>query len=430
MRPWPASIFVGIASLVLAQACSASARNLDGLILMHYVAESDRQRAAEADHSSLGNSPSTRAEKLLSQHVETSLNPLLVAQVAITAGRPEEAALALLKATDRDRAIALGLEAEPHDETVCGGTTWASLPAGPAEYRYGLAMGAMQRQSWREALEQFQRAVAFRPGPWPDSFVERYREVLAHAAPYESSRLAAEQSAAPAPAPLVLAGRKDQLGWQTPIPVSERWQLEGFALRGWAGLELGLPVTVDTFWRDTTGGTRRQTQVAWNLLPNGGFELGLDWSPPQLAGWYQEGCCAQRRDLVRSQRKTAVLVSPPSRPGSADCKVSSLVKTRPGTWLMWSAWIDNSHSGNPHIFVSWLDARKNEVLAEIPIQGNANGSGRDYAGMLRVPDDAEFLLITLMNWKSGREVLWDNMLLLEVRPPADEGDARTDRSAR
>jgi hypothetical protein len=338
--------------------------------------------------------------------------------------RYAEASRDLLQAADLKGGFTRSLDAFVQAEQSHKGTFLMLTPVGLAEYEYVLALRAADDGDWNRSLEHIEWAIDYRPGPWPEDFYTHYREVLGQVAPEIVERMSLEEAAVPAAMPQIKVGRKDQPGWETPIRVTDSWQLQGFTVRSWTAFDHGFPATVGFFWQNGAGQLYQQTVRIWNRLSNGGFELGTASHPNHLLGWFKPTYALRSLSSVplgvvwRQGITSTVLLSRPTGPEHNDDTLARLIRVQPQTYLLWHAWIDNSNNGNPHIFVEWRDARQKPIKPEIPMQGNASGTSGDYAGVLQVPDNAMYMALNLTNWKSSGEVLWDNLLLLPLTPPA------------
>jgi hypothetical protein len=346
---------------------------------------------------------------------------VLMAWNALLTHQDEEAALALQRASDEQSGFTRSLDAIVQAERTQTGALWATAPFGLAEYHYGLALRAMQASNWTDSLEHFQRALVYHPGPWSESFYESYRQVLTRTEPTVMDAIALEEILPPATLPQVRVGHKNQPGWEAPVPVSDTLELQGFSIRSWTALDYGLPSLVDFFWQDTSGQVVRETVETWNLLPNGGFELGADQNPADVLGWFQSTDRYEKfarpvwRRIWRAGKASTALLSIPSNLGNwDDVKVSRTIRVAPNSNLVWSAWIDNTGEGNPHIFVFWLGEQNDTLSVEVPMQGNARGQGKTYAGLLTVPAQAVYMRVVLQNWKVAGEVLWDDLFLAQL----------------
>lgn len=294
-------------------------------------------------------------------------------------------------------------------------------PVGLPEYEYALALQAADIKDWPRSLEHFEQAVVYRPCPWPSSFYERYRETLAHSAPKVLVAIRQEERSTPATSPLIKVGHKFQPAWDVPIAITKGWRLEGLAVRSWTALEHGLPVTMDLFWTGSAVSAMRLTVTTSNIISNGGFELGSSWKKADIVGWYpgKDSDFGQRIVLHNGRFSTSLVVPPggPEHSPSADTRFIPI--ERQTNFLLWSAWIYRSNGGNPMIFVLWFNPGKKFLRFEIPFQGNiVSESGRHYAGVIQVPEDAAYMQVKLHNWQASGEALFDDLLLLPLKPPS------------
>ena len=401
----------------------AAVRNLTGLILTHRL-----QRTGVLMSPIARDNPGRPLWELddnaISWLPSSPMRPVLEGWEALLAGRTKDAADAFLRASDQGSGYTRSLDdfvsrAEEQRQVL---PTMA--PPGLAEYEYGLAMRAVEAHVWALGLEDFERAVVHRPGPWPDSFYTAYSTALTWAAPEVAQSIALEVNHAPAPDPQIRVGRKEQPGWETPVFVTGGWYLQGFTVHSWTAMDYGFPTAVEFFWTNNLGHVERQTVQAWNLVANGGFELGVDRQPGYLMGWFRPADAVAGfesplwRTVWRDGGLETALVLLPRGLQDSDETLSRLVQVRPQTYLLWSAWIENTGEGNPHIFVEWRDVRQRLIGTEIPMQGQAHGAGRYYAGVLEAPPGAVYLSISLVNVGALGESWYDDLLFLPLRPPA------------
>jgi hypothetical protein len=336
-------------------------------------------------------------------------------------GCPENAAHALLQASESNSNFMQNLDTGVRIENQPEGQPWIAAQDALAVYHYGLGMRAMEQANWPQSLEHFQRAVTDRPGPWSGEFYTRYRNVLSYTVPHTMARITVEEMTEPATAPTILVGRKEQPGWDTPIAIGVGWQLEGLAVRSWTAVEQGLPVTVDLFWKSSAGSVERQTVVNENMMPNGGFELGANWAPTRIAGWYggkDDEVSLATCPVLSGQSSTCLAILPRGLEGVSGAGTRLIPLAPHVETLLWSARIETKPGGNPHILVSWIDRNKMPIKLEIPFQGNVTEPSQHHAGVLQIPENAAYIQIELANWKASGEVWFDDLLLLPLKPPA------------
>ena len=248
----------------------------------------------------------------------------------------ERTARALLRAYDARSGFARSLDAWAHAQAPLASPD-AVLPLGLAEYEYGLALRAMEQADWRASLAHFERAAVIRPGPWPASFVNRYRESLRHANTELKERLSREETTPPT---RIDVGRKDYPGWKVAIESRHGWHLEGFALQSPTAIDLGLPSTARIFWVIDRGQAATQTVRVWNMVPDGGFELN---PVPPLSdfGWLQtlapgRTTSAPRRLVHRSPATSTAAVLVPLHDQSNGI-LARPIPVNPGAYLLWHA---------------------------------------------------------------------------------------------
>ena len=414
-------IFAIILSLELFS--PAIARNLTALILINrlvYTNVLQSSMSTDAPSVPLGDI----GDVVPSWLPASPMRPVLKTWDSLLTGRTESGARSLLQASDLGSGFTRSLDDFIRlEEERKGSVLSVDVPIGLAEYEYGLALRGIEQQDWHRSLEHFERAVAFRPGPWTESFYLRYYKTLTQVAPDIAIRIAVEQSVPAESMPQINVGRKDQPGWDMPISVADGWYLQGFTIRSWTAIERGLPVIADLFWKHVSGRILHHTAQTWNLVPNGGFEFGTTSRSIDFR-WFQRTydnspfSSPPLRTVMHDGRSSNVLVLLPCGPEHDNEIFTRLIQVMPNSSILWSTWIEKSDDGNPHIFVTWLNSQKRQIKVDIPMQGNASGVGRNYAGVLQVPDNASYMSLVLTNYKASGETLWDNLLLIELpRPP-------------
>jgi hypothetical protein len=406
------------AALMIAAAVEAFPRNLADAVLARQLARAgvfgEAGTAAAGKYSAPGAStrlpPSVR---------ETVLVPW---DLLLNHPGGDDTARALLRARDAGTGFGMSLDALARTPAPLG---WPDevVPFGLPEYEYGLAMRALDQRDWPGGLEHFERAVMFRPGPWPAHFVTRYRAALSadHAAVID--RLTREESTPADSWAQVDVGRKDMGYWGVPIETARGWRLENFALQSFTPADLGLPVTVRLTWLANSGIRTNEVFAAWNMVANGGFELNAGSASGEF-GWFHplpDGRAASpvQRGVVHNGRTSNAVFLAPS--GNISNGVSGRpIPVTPGAFLLWHVWIKTTPGANPFMFVSWRDANNARIADEIPIQDTPITKPEfDYAGVLHVPEAARYVSIMLTNWRTTRgTTLWDDVLLIPIRPPS------------
>ncbi len=341
---------------------------------------------------------------------------------AINSGQPDSAAQYLLQASALGSNYVRSLEAVSAAMQERKASPDLPVPMGLPEYQYAQAIQAMLHRDWSKSLEYFQSAVNIHPGKWSDLFYARYKTVLTSVGSAELSRLSAEEAAPPASSPQQLVGRKVAPWQDMPLEIANGWKLQGFSLRTPTALNLGFPLLVDFFWLDKNSQSRRQSSQTWNLLANGGFEQATTGKNLNVPGWAKQVQSVPASygipQLEPDGRKGGNLVLSTSSEGAV---FSRYLSVKPGGWLLWSTWVQGTEGSNPNIFVTWLDHERQTVQSEIPLQGvRQPEAGRNYAGVLQVPAKAEYLLVTVTNYKAAGKVEWDNLMILELKLPSSD----------
>lgn len=298
------------------------------------------------------------------------------------------------------------------------------VPIGLPEYEYELALRSIGAKDWLRSREHFEQALIYRPTGWSSDFYDRYQSVLTQIAPDIVAQLAQEQQVVPHTAPQIKLGRKEQPGWDSKIAFSNGWQLDGLTVRNWTALEHGFPIIIDLFWQNPSGQMERQTATTENMIANGSFELGANWSVPQvMAGWYggydERISDFARRNASAGHGTSSAMVVLPGGPEATTVADTQFIRLPSGAKsLLWSAWIEALPGGNPHVFIFWFDGKSGNPRFEIPFQGNTSQSARYYAGVFQVPDDAIYMQVRLANWQASGEATFDDLLLLPLNSSA------------
>jgi hypothetical protein len=411
--------------LGLISAVPAASSNVQALILTHRL---DRANALTASAPPLDGGTGTRQQSIALPRwlPATATGEVLAAWDAILAGDRTKTAEVLMRADRSGSGFTRSLRdfVQQQQESV----DLVPAPRGLAEFEYGRAVDAASRQEWTSSLRFFENAIAYQPASWPAEFVSRYSAVLSRSRPDAMRRIAAEEALV-SPSPYARVGTKEQPGWDRPVPMPDGRQLEGFSVRSRTALNRGLPLLVDLFLADSSGTRTRETFRTWNLIANGGIELGGPSRPGEF-GWAEVTAGptffpATTRTIFREGEPSRVLVSRDSGPGDRGTTARG-IRVKPQSMLLWSGWID-SGGGTAVMFLRWHDAHGKVLQFEMPVQGNISGPGRIYAGLVRVPAAATLLSILLANWRSTGEVHWDDLFLAEIGPTAKRLDGHSFR---
>jgi len=189
----------------------------------------------------------------------------------------------------------------------------------------------------------------------------------------------------------------------------------------WAGPDSAIAGSEQDGWYRAGERWVQVLEDAQTLIPNGGFELGVEGESP--AGFPEDIYDADpvTRRLVldsRSGLRTDMALLDNTESYNKTSLISKYVPINPNALYLQASWI-RSIEGNGRLGQRWKGKIKGGYPYSYTVTGVRADDWRHYAGVTGAPEGADSCQVWLLNYKSVGQVYFDNVIFVEIGSPGE-----------